>query len=151
MPSQGKAVLQFILRPPGSIWRAGDSIWRVGWGIWRDANKQLNISPYKTNQPKTKIKQDSFNVIQNQGYILLRIKITKVHSLELTFSLFFFCIYTLYQKVYQNIAQTEMNVLHLDVAARTSWQLSTVFFHLFFSSSLFHSASLTFCQVGVRF
>jgi hypothetical protein len=45
MPSQGKAVLQFIfevgrsivqfiLRPQGSIWRAGGGIWRVGGGIW---------------------------------------------------------------------------------------------------------------------
>ena len=26
LTSQGKVVLQFILRPPGSIWRAGDGI-----------------------------------------------------------------------------------------------------------------------------
>ena len=26
LPIQGKVVLQFILRPPGSIWRAGDGI-----------------------------------------------------------------------------------------------------------------------------
>ena len=36
MPSQGKVVLQFIPRPPGSIWRAGDGIWKVGGGIWRE-------------------------------------------------------------------------------------------------------------------
>ena len=32
---QGNAVLQFILQPPGSIWRAGSSIWKAGGGIWR--------------------------------------------------------------------------------------------------------------------
>ena len=36
MPSQGKVVLQFIPRPPGSIWRAGDGIRKVGGGIWRE-------------------------------------------------------------------------------------------------------------------
>ena len=35
LTSQGKVVLQFILRPPGSIWRAGSSIWKAGGGIWR--------------------------------------------------------------------------------------------------------------------
>ena len=40
LTSQGKVVLQFILRPPGSIWRAGDGIWRVGGGIWR--KKQIS-------------------------------------------------------------------------------------------------------------
>ena len=35
LTSKGKVVLQFILRPPGSIWRAGSSIWKAGGGIWR--------------------------------------------------------------------------------------------------------------------
>jgi hypothetical protein len=35
LTSQGKVVLQFILRPPGSIWRAGSSILEAGGGIWR--------------------------------------------------------------------------------------------------------------------
>ena len=35
LTSQGKVVLQFILRPPGSIWRAGSSIWKAGGGIRR--------------------------------------------------------------------------------------------------------------------
>ena len=43
MPSQGKAVLQFILRPPGSIWRAGGGIWRVGGGIWREMQISDNL------------------------------------------------------------------------------------------------------------
>ena len=36
-------VLQFILRPPGSIWRAGDGIWRVGGGIWRKMQISDNL------------------------------------------------------------------------------------------------------------
>ena len=40
---QGKAVLKFILRPPGSIWRAGDGIWRVGGGIWREVQISDNL------------------------------------------------------------------------------------------------------------
>ena len=43
MPSQGKVVLQFILRAPGSIWRAGDGIWRVGGGIWRKMQISDNL------------------------------------------------------------------------------------------------------------
>jgi hypothetical protein len=40
-------VLQFILRPPGSIWRAGDGIWRVGGGIWRKMliSENLDFKP----------------------------------------------------------------------------------------------------------
>ena len=33
LTSQSKVVLQFILRPPGSIWRAGGGIWKVGGGL----------------------------------------------------------------------------------------------------------------------
>ena len=40
---QGKVVLQFILRPPGSIGRAGDGIWRVGGGIWRKMQISDNL------------------------------------------------------------------------------------------------------------
>ena len=43
MPSQGKVVLQFILRAPGSIWRAGNGIWRVGGGIWRKMQISDNL------------------------------------------------------------------------------------------------------------
>ena len=43
LTSQGKVVLQFILRPPGSIWRAGDGIWRVGGGIWRKMQISDNL------------------------------------------------------------------------------------------------------------
>ena len=43
MPSQGKVVLQFILRPPGSIWRAGDGIWKLK-GVFEEKNKFLTIS-----------------------------------------------------------------------------------------------------------
>ena len=43
MPSKGKAVLQFILRPPGSSWRAGDGIWRVGGGMRRESQISDNF------------------------------------------------------------------------------------------------------------
>ena len=36
-------VLQFILRAPGSIWRAGVGIWRVGGGIWRKMQISDNL------------------------------------------------------------------------------------------------------------
>jgi hypothetical protein len=35
LTSQGKVVLQFILRPPGSIWIGGSSIWKAGVAILR--------------------------------------------------------------------------------------------------------------------
>ena len=35
-------VLQFILLPADSIWKAGDGIWRVG-GIWRDLQISDNL------------------------------------------------------------------------------------------------------------
>ena len=40
---QGKVVLQLILRPPGSIWTAGDGIWIVGGGIWREEQISDNL------------------------------------------------------------------------------------------------------------
>ena len=49
MPSQGKVVLQFIPRPPGSIWRAGDGIWKVGGGIWREEQISDNLDSKPEN------------------------------------------------------------------------------------------------------
>ena len=42
-------VLQFIPRPPSSIWRAGDGIWKVGGGIWREEQISDNLDSKPEN------------------------------------------------------------------------------------------------------